>query len=93
MAFRECVQEIKGEFKSRMQPVTEWAPELFLSFHLIREAPNRSAGGGNDLFQNISQFEELKCPALRYGGSKISSSIKDAYSVTWISSNNLFFFV
>ncbi len=47
----------------RNQPVAEWAPELVLSYNLIWEAPNRSAGGGINLSQNFSQFEELKCPA------------------------------
>jgi len=39
---------MKKEIRSseRNQPVTEWAPELVLSFNLIWEAPNRSAGGG-----------------------------------------------
>ena len=55
MAFRKCVQEIKGAFKSRMQPVTEWAPEFFLSFHLTWKTPNRSAGGGG--------FKQIHSPA------------------------------
>jgi len=63
VAFRKCVQEIKGAFKSRMQPVTEWAPKLFLSFHLIEEAPNRSAGGRNESIQLNLSFEELRGPA------------------------------
>ena len=44
----------RPEFRSpeRKQPVTEWAPELILSFQLIGEAPNRSAGGGIESFHN-----------------------------------------
>jgi hypothetical protein len=43
-----------------MQPVAEWAPELFLSFHFIWEAPNRSAGGGNERIPFYFSFEELR---------------------------------
>jgi hypothetical protein len=42
--FRFCEKVICSP--ERMQPVTEWAAELVLSFNLIWEAPNRSAGGG-----------------------------------------------
>jgi hypothetical protein len=47
--------------------------------------------GGIDLFQNFSQFEELRDPALRYGGSIVLTPINDAYSATWISLKNYFF--
>ena len=77
----------------RNQPVTEWAPEFFLSFHLIGEAPNRSAGGKNESIPLNFSFEELRGPALRFGGSLIFSQIKDAYSATWVSLNNLFFVI
>ena len=46
---------------------------------------------GFDSSQNLSQFEELRGPALRYGGSIILSLINDAYSATWVSLNILFF--
>ena len=74
-----------------MQPVAEWAPEFFLSFHLIGEAPNRSAGGGNERTLFFFSFGELRGPALRYGGSLIFPQINDAYSATWISLKNYFF--
>jgi hypothetical protein len=47
----------------RKQPVAEWAPELFLSFHIIGEGPNRSAGGGNKRIPLYLSFEELRDPA------------------------------
>jgi hypothetical protein len=74
-----------------MQPVAEWAPELFLSFHFFGEAPNRSAGGGNESIPLNFSFEELREPALRHGVSKVLTLIKDAYSATWVSLKNLFF--
>jgi hypothetical protein len=84
-----CKKVIRSQ--ERNQPVTEWAPELLLSFHLIEEAPNRSAGGGNESIPLNFSFEELRGPALRFGGSLIFSQINDAYSATWVSLNNLFF--
>ncbi len=48
--FRFCEKVICST--ERNQPVTEWAPGLILSFNLIWEAPNRSAGGGIESFHN-----------------------------------------
>jgi hypothetical protein len=77
----------------RKQPVAEWAPELFLSFYFIGEAPNRSAGGGIARIPIIFSFEELRGPALRYGGGIILSLINDAYSATWVLLKNYFLFL
>jgi hypothetical protein len=56
-----CIKVIRSQ--ERNQPVTEWAPELFLSLHLIGEAPNRSAGGRNESIPLNFSFEELRGPA------------------------------
>ena len=46
----------------RNQPVAEWAPEFFISFQFIGEAPNRNAGGKNESIPLNLSFEELRGP-------------------------------